>query len=432
MRRVNHPIRKHGSASEQRYHHLFENMPICIFVADLAVTPTVILEVNRRAELVYGFAAAELVGKPANQLVPQESRASAQNILERVRQGETVTTETTNLRRDGTTFPVRVIAALDPTDNGRMIATVEDITAEKQRRSEAEAIDAERLPIAHEIHDGVAQSLGGLRFKSALWSHLADAAPPAMRAALDELQAVLAAAIADMRRAIFALRPLDLETLGFLPALTQLVSDFGGQAQLLARLDVLGSPDCLPESYELPLFRIVQHALHNVGLHARASAAVVRLKVDPAGGVALSLLDDGRGFDPGLADAAHHPGHFGLRQMRERILDLGSTLDIRSAIGQGTELLITLPAGVKRSAMSTVRILIADDHTLMRQGLRQLCERLGGFAVVAEAVNGAQAVELTRTAQPDVILMDIFMPDVDGVEAICQSCVRIQPLASLP
>ena len=72
MRRVNHPIRKHGSASEQRYHHLFENMPICIFVADLAVTPTVILEVNRRSELVYGFAAAELVGKPANQLVPQD------------------------------------------------------------------------------------------------------------------------------------------------------------------------------------------------------------------------------------------------------------------------------------------------------------------------------------------------------------------------
>ena len=65
---------------------------------------------------------------------------------------------------------------------------VEDITAEVQRRSEAEAIDAERHRIAREIHDGVAQSLGGLGFKSALWSHLADAAPPRMHAALDELQ----------------------------------------------------------------------------------------------------------------------------------------------------------------------------------------------------------------------------------------------------
>jgi DNA-binding NarL/FixJ family response regulator len=68
--------------------------------------------------------------------------------------------------------------------------------------------------------------------------------------------------------------------------------------------------------------------------------------------------------------------------------------------------------------MPAVRILIADDHTLMRQGLRQLCQGLGGFTVVAEAANGAQAVELARTARPDVILMDIVMPDVDGVAAI--------------
>jgi len=70
--------------------------------------------------------------------------------------------------------------------------------------------------------------------------------------------------------------------------------------------------------------------------------------------------------------------------------------------------------------MPPIRILIADDHTLMRQGLRQLCEGLGGFSVVAEAENGAQAVALARTAQPDVILMDIVMPGVDGVEAIRQ------------
>lgn len=70
--------------------------------------------------------------------------------------------------------------------------------------------------------------------------------------------------------------------------------------------------------------------------------------------------------------------------------------------------------------MPPIRILIADDHTLMRQGLRQLCEGLGGFVVVAEARNGAQAVVAARTVQPDVILMDIVMPGVDGVEAIRQ------------
>ena len=70
--------------------------------------------------------------------------------------------------------------------------------------------------------------------------------------------------------------------------------------------------------------------------------------------------------------------------------------------------------------MPPIRVLIADDHTLVRQGLRQLCEGLGGFAVVAEAENGVQAVVLACATQPDVILMDIVMPDVDGVEAIRQ------------
>ena len=68
--------------------------------------------------------------------------------------------------------------------------------------------------------------------------------------------------------------------------------------------------------------------------------------------------------------------------------------------------------------MSAIRILIADDHTLVRQGLRQLCEGMGGFAVVAEAANGAQVVALARTAHPDVILMDVVMPELDGVSAI--------------
>jgi NarL family two-component system response regulator LiaR len=70
--------------------------------------------------------------------------------------------------------------------------------------------------------------------------------------------------------------------------------------------------------------------------------------------------------------------------------------------------------------MWSIRILIADDHTLVRQGLYQLCEGLGGFKVVAEAENGAQAVALARSAQPEVILMDIVMPELDGVEAIRQ------------
>lgn len=333
-------------AGEQRYRHLFEHMPICIFVADVTQTPAIIVDANRRAEQVYGYTAAELVGMPTTRLVSEEAHPTVLSVVERVQRGETVTAETINRHRDGTRFPVRVTAAPHPADAGRMLVTVEDITAEKQRRSEADAIDAERRRIAHEIHDGVAQSLAGLRFKSVLWSHLADA-PPGMRAALDELKAVLMAAITDLRRAIFALRPVDLEALGFFPALAQLVRDFGDQNQLVTRLDVFGAQDRLPAAYQLPLFRIIQEGLNNVGQHARASSVLVRLAVDAAGGVAAAVRDNGCGFDPQQLAPVDRDGHFGLRQMRERIVDLGGTLDIRSAPGQGTELVITLPPVAK-------------------------------------------------------------------------------------
>jgi PAS domain S-box-containing protein len=336
-----------SQAIEQRYHDLFDNMPICFFVIHLTVTPAVILEVNRRGELTYGYTAAELVGKPVTLLVPEESRASIQNILQRVRRGETVTAEITNRHRDGTTFPVRIIAILDPIDTGRMLITAEDISAEKQRRTETEAIEAERLRIAHEIHDGVAQNLAGLRLKTALWSHLAESAPLEMRASLNELQAVLSKSIDDIRRAIFALRPVDLESIGFVQALTRYVTDFGDQNQVVIQLKLSGNLDSLPAVYELPLFRIIQEGLNNINHHAHASSVLVQLIVDAGGGVYLSLVDNGQGFDTNTLGTAGQSRHFGLLQMRERIQELGGTLDIHSVIGQGTELCISLPQVTK-------------------------------------------------------------------------------------
>jgi PAS domain S-box-containing protein len=332
-----------SQAGDQSYRHLLQHLPICIFVVDLTVTPAIILEVNRRIETVYGYKAVELIGNPAAQLVAEESKVDIKNIFQRVQQGQMVTAEIISRHRDGTAFPIRMIATLDPADIGRTIMVVEDITAERQHRSEAEAIDAERLRIAHEIHDGVAQSLAGLRFKLALWSQLADQTLPGMRTALEEVQAALVTAITDLRRAIFALRPLDLETLGFLPALNQFVTNFGDQNQLSARLEVSGHPTNLLMIYELPLFRIIQESLNNIHQHANASSVLVRIMVDIRGGVVATIRDNGRGFDPNLVGMPSHSRQFGLRQMRERIQDLGGTLDICSAVGHGAELLITLP-----------------------------------------------------------------------------------------
>src|SRR3984957_811626 len=67
--------------------------------------------------------------------------------------------------------------------------------------------------------------------------------------------------------------------------------------------------------------------------------------------------------------------------------------------------------------MAPIRILLADDHTILRDGMRLLLERQPGFTVVAEASDGREAIELTLEHSPDIVLMDIAMPNLNGIEA---------------
>jgi len=73
-----------------------------------------------------------------------------------------------------------------------------------------------------------------------------------------------------------------------------------------------------------------------------------------------------------------------------------------------------------------LRVPIADDHPVFRGGLRALLSTDAGFEVVAEAAGGAEAIQLAAAARPDVVLMDLHMPDVDGVDATAQ-IVRENP-----
>lgn len=74
------------------------------------------------------------------------------------------------------------------------------------------------------------------------------------------------------------------------------------------------------------------------------------------------------------------------------------------------------PAGRKRTR-TRVRVLLADDHRTVRQGLAALLNEQTGIRVVGEASTGQEAVEMVRRLDPDVVLMDVSMPDMDGIEA---------------
>ena len=74
----------------------------------------------------------------------------------------------------------------------------------------------------------------------------------------------------------------------------------------------------------------------------------------------------------------------------------------------------------------TIRILIVDDHAMVRAGIKILLEQFEGIEVVGEAANGFQAIERVKQLQPDVILMDLSMPGMDGIEAI-QRILAILP-----
>ena len=104
---------------------------------------------------------------------------------------------------------------------------------------------------------------------------------------------------------------------------------------------------------------------------------------------------------------------------------VGGTFKIESSPGKGTVVSAEIP--VPRTAEATgsqvsaaIRVLLAEDHVVVREGLRILIEADGDIKIVAEAVTGREAVSMAKQLRPDVVVMDIAMPLLNGIQATQQ------------
>jgi len=208
-----------------------------------------------------------------------------------------------------------------------------------------QAQEEERARLARDLHDGLGQSLTGLRLRLGLLARRAGS--EAQTAELVQTGELVQAALAELRTVVRALRPAELERLGPQGALRALVEGFEADTGTPAALRVAGSLDDLPEPLTLGLYRALQEGLHNVRRHAEAGEVGVRVSRS-AELVELQVEDDGRGFVPGTAG----PSSTGFAGLSERAELLGGELHVRSAPGEGTCVTLRLPiaAGDSSSA----------------------------------------------------------------------------------
>jgi signal transduction histidine kinase len=207
------------------------------------------------------------------------------------------------------------------------------------------AIADERARIARDIHDGIAQTLAFRRMRIDLWLDWLYTDQERLKQELIDNKQMLREQIAELRRAIFALRPVQFDELGFIGGLHRYITEFANQHGWRAQIDMGGAPGSLSPEYEAICFRIIQEALTNVAKHARATEVIVKIE-EAEGGLWISVRDDGIGFDPGII--MERSGQVGLRQMQERLQTIRGQATILSQPGAGTEVRGWLPLPSER------------------------------------------------------------------------------------
>lgn len=424
-----------------------------------------ILWANKAELAMLGYEPHEYIGRNIAEF--HIAQPVIQDILQRLLRGEILRDCPSRLRcKDGSVRDVLIHSNVrwengifrytrcftrDITDRKRMEQELDQRVEERTRelresQQKLRALAAElslaerrvRKDIANELHDYLAQLLIVTRFKllRATQEAKADAK---IQQALKEADDVLNESIQYTRSMMAELNPPILE-FGLPMGLRWLAEKF-----LTHKLEVeTHIPDGigldLSENQIGLLFQSVRELLMNVVKHAQTNRAQIFLRLHEEM-LYLEVVDEGKGCDPATILSTHslqsQLAQFGLFSIRERMEALGGSFEIHTSPNRGTRVSLRLPLkpeqdtpltegtlarGVFPSFVPTktvgrASVLLVEDHAVVREGLRGVLEAYPDIQVVAEAADGEEAVAQAKAYEPDVVIMDINMPKLDGIEA---------------
>jgi PAS domain S-box-containing protein len=328
---------------------------------------------------------------------------------------------------------------------GRLRALATELNLAEQR---------ERKRLAAELHDHLQQMLVLGKLKLGQGMRLPQTEPRTLDI-LKQTDDVLGEALQYTRTLVAELSPPVLHEHGLAAGLVWLGHQMRRHDLAVnVRVPEIDLP--LPEDQAVLLFQSVRELLINASKHANSQEAAIVL--ERAGeNLRIEVSDRGVGFD--VAALAASPtdtqsSKFGLFSIRERMKALGGTFELRSLPGQGTTAVLVLPVGVEKTAalkvtqpdvsqaeadaategpvaaierqigrpslqhkQARVRLLLVDDHAMVREGLRSVLESYDDVEIVGEASNGEDALALVERLRPALVVMDINMPRMNGIEA---------------
>jgi PAS domain S-box-containing protein len=299
-----------------------------------------------------------------------------------------------------------------------------------------------RRQLAKTLHDGLQQLLftAAMRLDEAIKTHALDTQVELLRGVRTNVNEATAAA----RTLSVNLFPPVLQVGGLSAALSWLGNRTQEQYGIV--VNITADPQANPEASDVRilLFEAVRELLFNAVKHAHTDHVDVNLALGPDDTIHIQVSDNGVGFDPSTTvhDKNQTQAGLGLFSIRERLALVGGHLDIQSAPGKGSRFTLTLHrtdlpglaayGTPQRDDMAwqerliydsaggrskSLRILIADDHAVARAGLRELFGRRPELQVVGEAASGVEAITQAVALQPDIIVMDVSLPQMNGIDA---------------